>query len=177
MLREANNADFVPTRRFLRRCQRFVAGRVECERPASARAHAAWAELQRSRPVAVAVRGRRRYWWFHDRFWWDEDELEDIDVMALVVERERRAQRRLDRARALLAAADPGGDGTTTRTGISLEVKRAVWERCGGRCIACGSEQVLEFDHVIPLAMGGSNGERNLQLLCADCNRAKGDSL
>lgn len=35
----------------------------------------------------------------------------------------------------------------------------------------------LEYDHIVPLAMGGSNTERNLQLLCADCNREKGASL
>jgi 5-methylcytosine-specific restriction endonuclease McrA len=63
------------------------------------------------------------------------------------------------------------------RGGISQEVKRAVWERCRGRCVECGSDALLEFDHVIPLALGGANTERNLQLLCADCNRAKGDGL
>ncbi|MEX0992557.1 MAG: HNH endonuclease signature motif containing protein [Solirubrobacterales bacterium] len=30
---------------------------------------------------------------------------------------------------------------------------------------------------MIPLALGGSNSERNLQILCADCNRRKSDSL
>jgi 5-methylcytosine-specific restriction endonuclease McrA len=69
------------------------------------------------------------------------------------------------------------GDLDRARQGIPLEVKRAVWERCGGRCVECGADRLLEFDHVIPLAMGGSDGERNLQLLCADCNRGKGASL
>ncbi|MGH9199405.1 MAG: HNH endonuclease [Acidimicrobiia bacterium] len=31
-----------------------------------------------------------------------------------------------------------------------------------------------EFDHIIPLATGGSNTERNVQLLCESCNRQKG---
>jgi 5-methylcytosine-specific restriction endonuclease McrA len=92
--------------------------------------------------------------------------------MALVLERERRVERRLERARALMA-----GELDRARQGIPLAVKRAVWVRCGGRCAECGVDRLLEFDHVIPLAMGGSDGERNLQLLCADCNRGKGASL
>jgi 5-methylcytosine-specific restriction endonuclease McrA len=56
-------------------------------------------------------------------------------------------------------------------------VKVAVWQRDAGRCVECGSQEDLEFDHVIPLAMGGSNTERNLQLLCAACNRRKGATL
>lgn len=36
---------------------------------------------------------------------------------------------------------------------------------------------MLEFDHVIPLAIGGSNTERNLQLLCGICNRDKSANL
>lgn len=30
-----------------------------------------------------------------------------------------------------------------------------------------------EVDHIIPIAQGGSNGRRNLQILCLHCNRSK----
>ncbi len=56
-------------------------------------------------------------------------------------------------------------------------MKTAVWRRDEGRCTRCGSPQSLEFDHVIPLSMGGSNTVRNLQLLCEPCNSSKGASL
>jgi 5-methylcytosine-specific restriction endonuclease McrA len=171
MLREAANAEFVTTRRLFARRFRFVAGRTECEAALSRREHAEHQRLQVEVPVAVAEQGRRRYWWFHDRFWWEDDGLAADDVMALVLERERRARRRLERARSLMHS-EPAG-----RTALTLDVKRAVWQRCGGRCAECGSDQLLEFDHVIPLAMGGSNSERNLQLLCAECNRLKGSCL
>lgn len=65
----------------------------------------------------------------------------------------------------------------TERQPIPREVKDRVWQRDRGRCAECGSQQLLEFDHVIPLAMGGSNTERNLQLLCEACNRAKAAAL
>ncbi|MEA2299370.1 MAG: hypothetical protein QOF77_2306 [Solirubrobacteraceae bacterium] len=174
MLHEAKNAGFTAGRRLLRRRYRFAAGTVACERSVSRRTHAAQDRAQAERPVAVAAvaDGRRCYWWFRGRFWWEDESLEAADVMALVLERERRLARRLERARAMMA-----GDLEAARPGIPVEVKRAVWRRCGGRCAECGADSLLEFDHVIPLAMGGSGGERNLQLLCAECNRAKGASL
>lgn len=60
---------------------------------------------------------------------------------------------------------------------IPPEVKRAVWARDGGRCVACGAVDYLEYDHEIPFSRGGSNGERNIRLLCRRCNLAKGDRI
>jgi len=68
-------------------------------------------------------------------------------------------------------------DGRGKREPIPQPVKVAVWQRDGGRCVECGGQENLEFDHVIPLALGGSNTERNLQLLCAGCNRRKAATL
>ena len=56
-------------------------------------------------------------------------------------------------------------------------VKMFVWKRDGGKCVKCGSQENLEFDHIIPLAMGGSSTARNIQLLCETCNRSKGGNL
>jgi len=66
---------------------------------------------------------------------------------------------------------------TAKREKIPDSVKLFVWQRDEGKCVKCGSNQKLEFDHIIPFAMGGSNTERNLQLLCEACNRSKGKSI
>ena len=62
----------------------------------------------------------------------------------------------------------------TAREWIPDEVVREVWRRCQMRCVKCSSNERLEVDHIIPLAKGGSNTVRNLQLLCEECNRSKG---
>lgn len=50
-----------------------------------------------------------------------------------------------------------------------------VFERDEWRCRQCGSLDSLEVDHVVAIARGGTNDLTNLQALCRDCNRAKGD--
>lgn len=64
----------------------------------------------------------------------------------------------------------------TTRR-ISQQVMDKVWNRDNGRCVSCGSNQKLEFDHIIPFSKGGSNTYRNIQLLCESCNRQKSNKI
>ena len=56
---------------------------------------------------------------------------------------------------------------------ISQRVKDQVWRRDEGKCVECGSNENLEFDHIIPHSKGGANTYRNIQLLCEYCNRSK----
>jgi len=56
---------------------------------------------------------------------------------------------------------------------ISQRVKDQVWRRDEGKCVECGSNESLEFDHIIPHSKGGANTYRNIQLLCEQCNRSK----
>ena len=60
---------------------------------------------------------------------------------------------------------------------ISQEVRDKVWNRDGGKCVDCGSNENLEFDHIIPHSKGGANTYRNIQLLCEKCNRSKSDNI
>ena len=61
---------------------------------------------------------------------------------------------------------------------IPGEVMQEVFIRDGGKCVICGSEDNLHYDHKIPFSKGGSSKDsRNIQLLCARHNLSKGNKL
>ncbi len=57
-------------------------------------------ELQQSQPVLLMHDAGIQWWWFWNRFWRDDENLDAADVQALVVQRERQKQAKLERARA-----------------------------------------------------------------------------
>jgi hypothetical protein len=129
---------------------------------------------QHETPVALFSLDARVYWAFQDCFYWEDEGLTAQDVKALVFQRNRKRERQLATAHALLQAE---GAGQAGRSPVPVEVRRAVFERDGGRCAECGSNFDLQYDHVIPHSLGGATTVANLQLLCADCNRRKGALL
>jgi len=57
-------------------------------------------------------------------------------------------------------------------------VKQEVYRRDKGRCVKCGAETELHFDHVLPYSKGGSSMvAENIQLLCARHNLQKRDRI
>lgn len=56
---------------------------------------------------------------------------------------------------------------------LSDATKRRVKQRDGFKCVKCGSKDMLEVDHIVPDAEGGSNAMNNLQTLCKDCHSIK----
>ena len=90
-------------------------------------------------------------------------------------ERERRTTHKLDR---LSRRAEHGESAFgQRRESIPSDVRIAVYERDGGRCVNCGIDEDLQYDHIIPVAKGGGNSAANVQLLCGDCNRQKSDHI
>lgn len=174
MLRVDRKAGFATEGAWFWKRHRFQAGGLASERPVGRRALAELEQLQREQPIALIQAEGRRWWWFRECFYWEDDDLTPADVMALVVERERRKQSKLERAH---AALHQERNGAPRRQPLPRHVRLAVWERDGGRCVECGSDFDLQYDHQIPFSMGGATTVENLQLLCASCNRAKGDSL
>lgn len=116
-------------------------------------------------------------WLFRERFYVEEESLTADDVRALLLEKEAKKLRRIQRARATVATVARDVELCVSREPIPDDVKIFVWQRDSGMCVRCGSQKNLEFDHIIPLVMGGSNTARNLQLLCETCNREKGGNL
>ena len=56
--------------------------------------------------------------------------------------------------------------------------KTLLYGEQGGDCNGCGThfqKQHLEVDHIIAENVGGTDHIENLQLLCSNCNRIKGD--
>ena len=56
---------------------------------------------------------------------------------------------------------------------IPFRTKMRVVRRDNHTCQHCGKhlkDDEIEFDHIIPLAKGGSSDEQNVRLTCHDCN-------
>jgi 5-methylcytosine-specific restriction endonuclease McrA len=43
--------------------------------------------------------------------------------------------------------------------------------------VECESNFDLQYDHLLPVSLGGATTVENLQLLCADCNQRKSNSI
>jgi len=137
-------------------------------------------ELQRCEPQGLTA----------DTFWAYRDHVVSVDlgepetirdkqrdslmVKHYVLRRERNYERVRREVEALenLEKLD-----RVSREPIQESVRLFVWQRDGGQCVKCGSRERLEFDHIIPFVAGGSNTERNIQLLCEACNRSKGSTI
>jgi hypothetical protein len=61
---------------------------------------------------------------------------------------------------------------------IPSDVKREVWKRDGGKCVICGENKNLHFDHDLPFSKGGTSlSAKNVRILCMECNLKKSDKI
>lgn len=71
--------------------------------------------------------------------------------------------------------------GKLKRFSIPSWVQRAIYFRDRGLCVLCHRDlsgivcigNLENFDHIVPLALGGLNDVTNIQLLCKECNSQK----
>lgn len=127
------------------------------------------ATSQADLPMLVAKRQGRRWWWFLDRFWWDEDGLKSRDVKVIVLDGDLHRKQQAEsmaRARAQVLGEEPSP--AATERPISSIVRFAVWCRDRGRCVDCATSKDLVFDGILPPdeASGWGSG---VELRCEAC--------
>lgn len=88
----------------------------------------------------------------------------------------------LELMNALLHPLDEQGEeAKRQRNMMSPSLRMEVLKRDGYRCRICGRSANdgarLEVDHIIPISKGGKTELSNLQTLCWDCNRGKGNQF
>lgn len=57
---------------------------------------------------------------------------------------------------------------------MSTQELRDIKAKAKGRCFYCGRRRKLTFDHVVPIAAGGTHAPDNLVMACKSCNSRKG---
>ena len=132
-------------------------------------------EQANAKPILLLPLHDRHYWWFQSRFYIDIDSLNEAEVTALLITRHQRERQHIANAQATVTLSGPSQH--SRRTTIPEDVKQLVMIRDGGKCTHCGSTVELQFDHIIPIARGGSSNPENLQILCGPCNRRKGTGV
>jgi hypothetical protein len=142
---------------------------LEC----SERRFARLSTSQADHPVLVAKREGRRWWWYLDRFWWDDEGLSPRDVAALVGHSDLQLLRQAD-DRAQARAAALGLEPAAPREDdVSPIVRFAVWCRDRGRCVDCRSSDDLGYDQIIPFSKGGLRWIANVELRCTGCRERR----
>ncbi|HEY2954323.1 MAG TPA: HNH endonuclease signature motif containing protein, partial [Candidatus Eisenbacteria bacterium] len=105
-------------------------------------------------------------------------EVPSRDLSQVLIEAMRIAKAEVAK-RKFGATARPGRSrGSASPRTIPAAVRRAVYERDGGRCAfvsdagrRCDETRFLQFDHVIQVARGGESTVENLRLVCSAHNR------
>ena len=114
--------------------------------------------VQHNTPARIVGRGQKTWWLFSDEIYCCDESLTAEEVRVRI----------LGRGSIL---------SNQSRERIPENVRHEVWRRDEGKCVKCGSRERLEFDHIIPVSLGGSNTARNIELLCESCNRKKSNKI
>ena len=103
-----------------------------------------------------------------DRIWRDVEELPYKQRYRIKHRDKYLAQKRSDSRNRRAQKRNAGGTVTAKEWNELLEAY-------GNKCLSCGRDDVpMTQDHVLPLALGGTNTIDNTQPLCALCNSIKG---
>lgn len=124
----------------------------------------------------ISKKGYDDVWLYQDAIYAINGELSHDEEKLLILEYADKERRKFERLKNKFLTKKSEGL-KFERVRIPEEVRIAVWRRDQGRCARCGNRENLEYDHIVPVSKGGGNTERNIELLCQDCNRAKGNQI
>lgn len=68
---------------------------------------------------------------------------------------------------------DPDGWRDTGPRKVGKNLREAVFERDGYKCVRCGSDDHPQADHILPQSCGGPHSLENLRTLCRSCNAGR----
>jgi hypothetical protein len=131
---------------------------------------------QKTSPMLISNRQGRRWWWYRDRFWWDDARMAAGEIASAVLEFE--LDRDLDRH--LVDEARTAALGTAGALGASRLLPEAVlqdvWRRDRGRCVDCGSAEDVRFDYP-PLGSTEAVSPEQVWLRCRTCAALRAQGL
>lgn len=55
---------------------------------------------------------------------------------------------------------------------VSQTFRRQIKEKCGDVCVGCGSNENIEYHHIVPISLGGADDFSNIVPLCHACHKA-----
>lgn len=137
--------------------------------------------MRRSQSIPVLLEtnenGALGFLWLYDEnVYKAPTDLKPSDVLVLIKALTLEQEKKFTRLRKLVELAETI-DKVVRRDPIPEDVQLFVWQRDKGRCVKCGNNENLEYDHIIPVSKGGANTARNIQLLCEGCNRSKHNKI
>ena len=87
------------------------------------------------------------------------------------------SSRRILKGTALAEQAEETITRSVRRPTFSTSFRLSLFLKRKGICAACSLKieagKAWDIDHILPLALGGTNNPNNLQILCRPCHRSK----
>ena len=115
------------------------------------------------------------YFFDNTKYKYSDEELELLLKEFIYKENDKFA--RLRKLIALYEQKNENFDQKFIREPISQEVREEVFIRDGGKCVECGSQEDIQYDHIIPVSKGGNSTTANIQILCKHCNLKKSNKI
>jgi len=130
----------------------------------------------KSQSQPVQLEEDKHYLYKGSIYKFNRGDYSDDEMLFQIMELEDKERQKFERLKHKFTTAQEE-EKKPKREPIPEDVRIAVWRRDEGKCSKCGSREKLEYDHIVPVAKGGSNTARNIELLCEQCNRSKSANI